>query len=49
MTITAVSHQIRQLEARIGHKLFERTGRAVTLTPAGKTIYPLVRRLRPDR
>jgi LysR family glycine cleavage system transcriptional activator len=43
VTITAVSHQIRQLEARLGHKLFERTGRAVTLTPVGKTIYPLVR------
>lgn len=43
VTLTAVSHQIRQLEARIGHKLFERTGRAVTLTPIGKTIYPLVR------
>lgn len=43
VTITAVSHQIRQLEARIGQKLFERTGRAVTLTPVGKTIYPLLR------
>ncbi len=43
VTITAVSHQIRQLEARIGHKLFERTGGAVTLTRVGKTIYPLVR------
>lgn len=43
VTLTAVSHQIRQLEARIGHKLFERTGRAVTLTSVGKTIYPLVR------
>ncbi|MEX3936174.1 LysR family transcriptional regulator [Paraburkholderia phymatum] len=43
VTITAVSHQIRQLEARIGHKLFERTGRAVTLTPVGKTIYPILR------
>ena len=43
VTITAVSHQVRQLEARIGHKLFERTGGAVTLTPVGKTIYPLVR------
>lgn len=43
VTITAVSHQIRQLEARIGHKLFERTGRAVTLTLVGKAIYPLVR------
>jgi LysR family transcriptional regulator, glycine cleavage system transcriptional activator len=43
VTLTAVSHQIRQLEARIGHKLFERTGRAVTLTSIGKTIYPLVR------
>jgi LysR family glycine cleavage system transcriptional activator len=43
VTITAVSHQIRQLEERIGHKLFERTGRAVRLTPVGKTIYPLLR------
>jgi LysR family glycine cleavage system transcriptional activator len=43
VTITAVSHQIRQLEARIGHKLFERTGRAVTLTRVGQAIYPLVR------
>lgn len=43
VTITAVSHQIRQLEARIGHKLFERTGRAVTLTPIGKAIYPVLR------
>jgi LysR family glycine cleavage system transcriptional activator len=43
VTLTAVSHQIRQLEARIGQKLFERTGRAVTLTEAGKAIYPLVR------
>ena len=43
VTLTAVSHQIRQLEARIGHKLFERTGRAVTLTPVGETIYPLLR------
>lgn len=43
VTITAVSHQIRQLEDRLGHKLFERTGRAVTLTPIGKTIYPILR------
>jgi LysR family glycine cleavage system transcriptional activator len=43
VTLTAVSHQIRQLEARIGHKLFERTGRAVTLTPVGRALYPLVR------
>lgn len=43
VTITAVSHQIRQLEARIGHKLFDRTGGAVTLTQVGKTIYPILR------
>jgi LysR family glycine cleavage system transcriptional activator len=43
VTLTAVSHQIRQLEARIGQKLFERTGRAVTLTAVGKAIYPQVR------
>ncbi|MCY1270865.1 Glycine cleavage system transcriptional activator [compost metagenome] len=42
VTVAAVSHQVRQLEAGIGQKLLER-GRTVTLTPVGKTIFPLLR------
>ena len=42
VTVAAVSHQVRQLEDGLGQKLLER-GRTVTLTPAGKTIYPLLR------
>lgn len=42
VTVAAVSHQVRQLEDGLGQKLLER-GRSVSLTPAGKTIYPLLR------
>lgn len=42
VTVAAVSHQVRQLEDGLGQKLLER-GRMVTLTPAGKAIYPLLR------
>ncbi len=40
VTPTAVSHQIRQLEADIGEKLFVRGGRSVDLTSAGRLLYP---------
>lgn len=43
VTVTAVSHQIRHLETSLGVKLFERSARAVSLTPAGEKIYPLLR------
>ena len=33
---SALSTQIRQLEAQLGHALFERTGRTLTLTEAGR-------------
>ncbi len=33
---SALSTQIRQLEARLGHALFDRSGRALTLTEAGR-------------
>lgn len=33
---SALSTQIRHLEERLGHALFERTGRAMTLTEAGR-------------
>jgi LysR family glycine cleavage system transcriptional activator len=42
VTVAAVSHQVRQLEDGLGKKLLER-GRKVSLTPAGKAIYPLLR------
>jgi LysR family glycine cleavage system transcriptional activator len=43
VTVTAVSHQVRHLETILGVKLFERSARAVSLTPAGEKIYPLLR------
>jgi LysR family glycine cleavage system transcriptional activator len=43
VTVTAISHQVRQLEAILGCKLFERSGRAVMLTAEGHTIFPLLR------
>lgn len=43
VTVTAISHQIRQLEAILGCKLFERSGRAVVLTAEGHAIFPLLR------
>lgn len=43
VTVTAVSHQVRHLEAVLGLKLFERQARALALTPAGETLLPLLR------
>jgi LysR family glycine cleavage system transcriptional activator len=43
VTVTAVSHQVRHLETILGAKLFKRSARAVSLTPAGEKIYPLLR------
>lgn len=40
---TAVSHQIRHLEATMGLQLFERSARKVRLTPAGHQLYPILR------
>ncbi len=49
LTQAAVSQQIRNLELRLGLKLFERAHRAVTLTSAGReyqhTVSPLLRTL----
>jgi LysR family glycine cleavage system transcriptional activator len=39
LTSSAVSHQIKQLEADLGCKLFERTPRALLLTDAGRQFY----------
>ncbi|WP_315838257.1 LysR family transcriptional regulator [Bradyrhizobium prioriisuperbiae] len=43
VTVTAISHQVRQLEAILDRKLFERSGRAVVLTAEGRAIFPLLR------
>ena len=43
VTVTAVSHQVRHLEAVLGLKLFERQARALALTAAGETLFPLLR------
>ncbi|OWQ85691.1 LysR family transcriptional regulator [Roseateles aquatilis] len=43
VTPTAVSHQIRALEAQTGLMLFERQVRKVALTEAGAQLYPVLR------
>ena len=45
VTSSAVSQQIRRLEAHFGLKLFERAGRGVRLTATGETALPIVREL----
>ncbi len=43
VTPAALSHQVRQLEAQLGLKLFNRQHRAVSLTAAGKRLQPELR------
>lgn len=43
VTPTAISHHVRLLEDALGVPLFERRTRAVSLTPAGKDLYPVLR------
>lgn len=43
LTPTAISHQVRQLEERLGVPLFVRGTRRVDLTPAGQGLYPALR------
>lgn len=42
---SAVSAQIRQLEEEYGDRLFDRSGKAVQLTPAGRVVYAYAERL----
>ncbi len=44
-TQSAVSMQIRRLEATVGRRLFRRGGRSVALTPAGETLLGYSRRI----
>jgi LysR family glycine cleavage system transcriptional activator len=39
VTPTAISHQIRQLEAYLGFRVLDRTPRSVTMTAKGKALY----------
>ncbi len=43
VTPTAISHQIRSLEALVGAPLFRRRPRPIALTRAGLTLYPILR------
>jgi LysR family glycine cleavage system transcriptional activator len=43
VTPTAVSHQIKLLEAYCGHSLFRRQPRPIALTRAGEQLFPVVR------
>jgi len=43
LTPTAISHQIRLLEAHCGTKLFRRRPRPLALTDAGATLFPAIR------
>lgn len=43
LTPTAISHQVRRLEERLGARLFVRGTRRVDLTPAGQALYPALR------
>ena len=42
---SAVSQQVRRLEGAVGADLLTRTSRSVTLTPAGRELLPVVRRM----
>lgn len=43
-----VSQQIKQLERQLGVLLFDRTGKELRLTSAGKTLYPFALRVRQE-
>lgn len=42
LTVSALSHQIRGLEERMGQRLFERNARGVALTPDGRRLFERV-------
>lgn len=42
VTDSAVSHQVRSLEEGLGVALFVRNGRALQLSEAGRTLYPIL-------
>ena len=40
ITQTAVSHQVKTLESSLGVKLFHRSGKTISLTAAGRKLFP---------
>lgn len=48
LTQPAVSKRVRQLESTLGVSLFDRIGRKITLTEAGRALLPRARRLLND-
>jgi LysR family transcriptional regulator for metE and metH len=48
LTQSALSHQLRDVEARLETKLFLRLGRRMTLTPAGERVLASARRVLDD-
>ncbi|HET7013083.1 MAG TPA: LysR family transcriptional regulator [Streptosporangiaceae bacterium] len=45
---SALSQQVRKLETELGVRLFDRTTRSVTITPAGEALLPIIRRILAD-
>ena len=43
VSVSAISHQIKQLEAYLNVELFNRQNRTIELTPAGAKYYPILR------
>ncbi len=43
VTHSAISHQVKALEAYLGETLFDRGGRAIALTEAGRILFPVLR------
>lgn len=43
LTQSAISHQVAALERHFGTSLFDRSGRRIALTPAGRLLFPRVR------
>ncbi len=41
----ALSRAVQQMEAAVGHRLFDRTTRSVVLTPTGRELLPIAERL----
>lgn len=48
VTQSTLSHQIKQLEAEVGHRLFDRTGKRVVITEIGEQLLPKFKRALQD-
>lgn len=48
ITQSALSHRLAEAERRLGDKLFEREGRGLTVTPAGKSMLQTALQVLPE-